>query len=326
MTPEVLFNILWTEIDFDDHPINGGHSPSVQGEIELPECVSGVVSLNDERVRMSIGADLSALNKEQIRQTEMELDSRPHHLFVVSQDAVEFSEAAVQKLSGLHKWSIPIDWFDLGAQGDDNTWFSSFESSLQACRESTAFAVGDVSATIPFRQELKTWRERFSQHLPGWTWHLEVDNKPDRCGWYIRAPESSESLFTVFLGHGWNPTATRIEQGFFIFERAPEGELDREDETKQNLLDVARTTEFCSDGGVLHELAIAAGGAEDWADSTTRISLRPMLSADLYPPGMGLWPLLMGRSPANMSPDEMVDWFDSMFQPLLPALASISSQ
>ncbi|MCS5537162.1 MAG: hypothetical protein NZ770_03560, partial [Candidatus Poseidoniaceae archaeon] len=82
MTPEVLFNILWTEIDFDDHPVNGGHSPTPQGELEVPDCIEGVVSLNDERVRLSISADVLALKEEVMRQGEMEVDSRPHHVFM----------------------------------------------------------------------------------------------------------------------------------------------------------------------------------------------------------------------------------------------------
>jgi len=326
MTPEVLFNILWTEIDFDDHPVNGGHSPTPQGELEVPDCIEGVVSLNDERVRLSISADVLALKEEVMRQGEMEVDSRPHHVFVVTKDAVEFSRSTMQEIHGLHKWSIPLDWLDSGSGVDAGPWFPAFQRSLQSISEMDDFAAEDVSATVPLRQELRNWRERFSQHLPDWTWHLEVDNKPDRCGWYIRAPENSDSLFTIFLGHGWDPAAARVESGFFIFERAPEGELDRTDESRQNLLDVARTKMMCSNGGLLHELATKVGAADDWADSTKRISLQPMMSAELYPPGMGLWPLLMGRSSPGLSSLEMVTWFSSMMEPLLPALENFNSQ
>ena len=326
MTPEVLFNILWTEIDFDDHLMNGPHSPSPQGELEVPDCTHGVVSLNDERVRLSISADILSLKEELKRQGEMEAETRPHHMFVVSKDAIDFSPSVLQEIHGLHKWSIPIDWFEHDSRVEADSWFPAFERCLQRISAIDDFAPEYVIANVPVRQEMRNWRERFSPHLPDWTWHLEVDNKPDRCGWYIRAPENSDSLFTIFMGLGWNPDAPRVERGFFIFERAPEGELDREDESRQNLLDVARTKMMCGKGGLLHQLATDSGAADDWADSTKRISLQPMMSAELYPPSMGLWPLLMGRSAADISSEEMVRWFSGIIEPLLPVLEEFNSQ
>ena len=50
-----------------------------------------------------------------------------------------------------------------------------------------------------YRRLLRRLRSKLESKLPNWTWHLEVDNKADRMGWYVRAPESWCSLFTIFV-------------------------------------------------------------------------------------------------------------------------------
>ena len=149
----------------------------------------------------------------------------------------------------------------------------------------------DGESVEDYRSLLANLRSRLEPMLPRWTWHLEVDNKTDRMGWYIRAPESWCSLFTIFVGLGWNSQISA--RGFLLFERAPPGELDRPDEAEANRLDGLRTVALCNGHrGALSHLA----NNMEWASSTKGFKLSLPGDVELWPPSMGRWPLLHGRS------------------------------
>ena len=46
-----LFSLLWTEIDFDDHPICGGHGSEPEGELEISVNENCII-INDNRIEM----------------------------------------------------------------------------------------------------------------------------------------------------------------------------------------------------------------------------------------------------------------------------------
>ena len=58
-----LFARLWEEIDFDDHPLSGGHGPEPEGELLVTSTANGV-RLQDSRLSFLIGDgdDLSLIH------------------------------------------------------------------------------------------------------------------------------------------------------------------------------------------------------------------------------------------------------------------------
>ncbi|HIA40001.1 MAG TPA: hypothetical protein EYN88_03855, partial [Candidatus Poseidoniales archaeon] len=46
-----LFSLLWSEIDFDDHPIYGGHLMDPEGEVEI-SVYENCITINDNRIEM----------------------------------------------------------------------------------------------------------------------------------------------------------------------------------------------------------------------------------------------------------------------------------
>ena len=166
------------------------------------------------------------------------------------------------------------------------------------------------------RRLLADLRLRLEPMLPNWTWHLEVDNKTDRMGWYVRAPESWCSLFTIFVGLGWNQNISK--RGFLLFERAPPGELDRPDEDEANRLDGLRTVALCNGHrGALSHLA----NNMEWASKPQAYKLQFAGDVELWPPSMGRWPLLHGRSEST---EDVVDWSANIIEALQPAISTLS--
>lgn len=357
LTPTDLFAILWQEVDFDDHPLDGDHLPIANDWLSSPQ-VESVFSFGDSRVIFTLGLapDLLQRKYEQWYGEEgWDLkphyegegeDLRPHHMFVVSRHPVEFSSSALAANPKLHKWSLPTFWFE------GENWFWPFNKFFQVMKDVDDFAAESITGTVEMRYQLALWKERFSPYLPKWTWHLEIDNKIDRSGWYIRAPHDSNSLFTIFLGYGWSPekattaTATPLEsleqairqtprcsllkdnnldlQGFLIFERAPPGELDRPDEAFENELDVARTELMCGSRGSLTALAQTDGAADDWAQNSETIRLSLPGRVELWPPSLGQWPLLMARSETNLQSAELSEWFEMIIDELGPTLETFN--
>lgn len=212
--PIGLFYFLWQEIDFDDHPLEGDHLPAPNGWVSYPQVEDGTVSFGDSRVIFTIGLEPDNLQKKYDKwygEEGWELkphyegegkDLRPHYMFVVSRHPVEFSSSALAANPKLHKWSLPVFWL----KGEN--WFWPFNKFFQGMEDEDDFPAESIAGTVEMRYQLALWQERFSPYLPGWTWHLEIDNKIDRTGWYIRAPEESLSLYTIFLGYGWDPEKT----------------------------------------------------------------------------------------------------------------------
>ncbi len=51
---EALFSRLWAEVDFDDHPYPGSHSPEPQGQLIL-STHDGALTIGDERITFRLG-------------------------------------------------------------------------------------------------------------------------------------------------------------------------------------------------------------------------------------------------------------------------------
>jgi hypothetical protein len=167
-------------------------------------------------------------------------------------------------------------------------------------------------------------RNALAPMLPNWTWHLEVDNKSDRSGWYIRAPEDWDSLFTIFAGLGWHPESPDNKRGFLLFERAPPGELDRPDEAEANRLDALRTVALCNDQrGALTKLA----DNPEWAHVAVPCHL-DMLPGDvqLWPPSMERWPLLVARQEEQTSSSDTAKWAATIVESLQPTISTLSAK
>ena len=49
-----LFTRLWEEVDFDDHPLEGGHNPEPEGELLVAYRANGI-RLEDSRLSFILG-------------------------------------------------------------------------------------------------------------------------------------------------------------------------------------------------------------------------------------------------------------------------------
>ncbi len=301
----VLFSRLWQELDFDDHPYPGSHSPEPQGELSTTYH-GDAITLADERVSFRLGrGDDGETSIHRWTSEAMRINDGPKRL-------------------GEHRWSISPQ--DLGLQ------LSAFVAvkigppeSASERDEGESDPHSSVSAE---RVLLGRIRDAISPHIPDWTWHLEVDNKPDRTGWYIRAPSEWASLFTIFAGLGWHPDKPEEKHGFLLFERAPPGELDRPDEEEANKLDALRTVALCnSQRGALTVMA----GEPMWSHRAEPTHLTRLSgSVQLWPPSMGRWPLLVARqTDVGMpleQPDVVASWMSDLVTELGPALSTLSTK
>jgi hypothetical protein len=293
---KALFSRLWQELDFDDHPYPGNHSPDPQGDLKFTTD-DGALTLTDDRIsfRLGVGDD----GEKSIHRWTMEpaqMNEGPDRL-------------------GEHRWSISPK--DLGLN------LSAF----------VAVKIGPPTvksgdSKLDERILLGQIRNALSPLLTDWTWHLEVDNKPDRMGWYIRAPESWDSLFTIFAGLGWNPDTPENKHGFVLFERAPPGELDRPDEENPNRLDALRTVALCnSQRGALTKLA----SDPIWSHEATPHHLDNLQGdVQLWPPSMGRWPLLVARQLEQTNPVKnalaVAQWQAEIVGALTPAISTLSTK
>ena len=338
-----LFETVWRELDFDDHPHHGGHDPIPEGKLEV--CSEpGRLRLRDDRMRFYLYTDPARLDAEWrhgAAATALQPDEsgRGVSIHVVS-SAPRQTRPAPGRL-GLHRWSL-----DAGTIGDDGFQYIR-EKVGDLYEEASDIALLDNHDALTIDPELSAhetdrpalsvaeWRSllshlhhRVAPLLPGWTWHLEVDNKADRTGWYVRAPEAWKSLFTLFIGVGWTPSPTCDDaRGFILFERAPPGELDRGDEEEANQLDGLRTVALCNASrGALSHLA----GEMQWAmhPEPFRLSELPG-NVQLWPPSMGMWPLLFARSTGAvdvLEGDAIADWAACIIEALQPAISTLNAK
>ena len=293
---KALFNRLWQELDFDDHPYPGNHCPEPQGDVKFTT-QDGALTLSDDRIsfRLGVGHDgEKSIHRWTMEPTQM--NDGPDRL-------------------GEHRWSISPK--DLGLN------LSAF----------VAVKIGPPTvksgdSILEERILLGQIRNILSPLLTDWTWHLEVDNKPDRMGWYIRAPAEWESLFTIFAGLGWNPDTPENKHGFVLFERAPPGELDRPDEEHPNRLDALRTVALCNtQRGALTKLA----SNPIWSHESTPHHLDNLPGdVQLWPPSMGRWPLLVARQLEQTNPLNnaagVAQWQAEIVSALSPAISTLSTK
>jgi hypothetical protein len=293
---KALFTRLWQELDFDDHPYPGSHSPEPQGDLKFTTH-DGALTLADDRIsfRLGVGEDgEKSIHRWTMEPTQM--NEGPERL-------------------GEHRWSICPK--DLGLT------LSAFVAVKMG---PPTVATGD--SKLEERLLLGQIRNSLSPLLTDWTWHLEVDNKPDRMGWYIRAPEAWESLFTVFAGLGWHPDTPENKHGFLLFERAPPGELDRPDEEGPNRLDALRSVALCnSQRGALTKLA----SDPVWSHESEPHHLENLPGdVQLWPPSMGRWPLLVARQLEQSNPLKnalaVAQWQAEIVGHLEPAISTLSTK
>ena len=280
----LLFTRLWEEVDFDDHPHSGGHDPEPEGELTVTFS-EGSIRVTDSRLSFLIGTGDGADSIHRWTTQSVQMNEGPARM-------------------GVHRWSISPSCL-----------------SADLCHWVT-LRIGEPEQTqgesvAQHRDLLDTIRNRLAPMLPEWTWHLEIDNKADRMGWYVRAPNSWCSLFTIFVGLGWNQHIP--PRGFFLFERAPPGELDRPDEAEPNRLDGLRTVALCNASrGALSHLA----GDLMWAAESRPFALELPGDIELWPPSMGRWPLLHGRSNSN---EGVAEWAAEIVESLQPAISTLSA-
>ena len=280
----LLFSRLWEEIDFDDHPHDGGHGADPEGEFTFTY-TSDSIYVADTRLSFLIGNGDGADSIHRWTTESVQMNEGPERM-------------------GIHRWSLSPSCLS----SELSNWViqhigSPIESELESVSKQ--------------RELLTEIRERISPLLPEWTWHLEIDNKADRMGWYVRAPNSWCSLFTIFVGLGW--TESISERGFLLFERAPPGELDRPDEAEPNRLDGLRTVALCNASrGALSHLA----GEMMWASEARPFPLELPGDVELWPPSMGRWPLLHGRSESS---EDVVEWSTTIVEALQPAISTLST-
>ncbi len=278
-----LFARLWEEVDFDDHPLSGGHQPLPEGELKI-KMTPNSIRLEDARLSLLIGEGNDADSIHRWAANDVKMNEGPQRM-------------------GVHRWSISPQCFP----PEMRQWL------IQQIGEPELIEGESVEEN---RRLLADLRQRLEPMLPNWTWHLEVDNKTDRMGWYVRAPESWCSLFTIFVGLGWNQNISK--RGFLLFERAPPGELDRPDEAEANRLDGLRTVALCNGHrGALSHLA----NNMEWASNPHAYKLQFAGDVELWPPSMGRWPLLHGRSEST---EDVVDWSANIIEALQPAISTLS--
>ena len=279
-----LFERLWEEVDFDDHPLSGGHGPHPEGELKVT-FTERSIRLEDDRLSFLIGSGDNADSIHRWTSNSIQMNSGPERM-------------------GVHRWSLSPDCLP----DDLVDWIQNNIGEPE---------IVQGESVDQHRDLLQNIRTHISPLLPEWTWHLEVDNKADRMGWYIRAPDSWCSLFTIFIGLGWNQQIT--PRGFLLFERAPPGELDRPDEAEPNRLDGLRTVALCNASrGALSHLA----GDMMWASQAIPFPLELPGEVVLWPPSMGRWPLLHGRSESSA---DIPEWAASIIGVLQPAISTLSA-
>ncbi len=338
-----LFSRLWEELDFDDHPLHGGHSPEPEGKAALT-VQPNRISVSDARARFYLYADINealADHQDGVLHIEPDVEGRIASVHLLSDRPASIREGPGRL--GLHRWTLtPSDLSRCGASEEISRVlpFASIDNSTMDTREADVLVSRpDLSAHPDLRPDLdvSVWRlllesirNALEMHLPDWTWHLEIDNKRDRTGWYVRAPAALNSLFTIFAGLGWHPDADPFEvraHGFLLFERAPPGELDRPDEAVPNRADERRVERLCASNGPLAGLVSEPDWAERTEDgrSVPTTVLIPGLSGkmELWPPAMGRWPLMIAR--AKVGQPDLESWFRSLLSALGPSLAELSA-
>ena len=280
----LLFARLWEEIDFDDHPLSGGHGPEPEGKLTVTSTQNGI-RLEDARLSFLLGSGDDADSLHRWTTSSVQMNDGPGRM-------------------GVHRWSISPDCL-----------YSELTDWVRAQIGEPVSQEGE--SVEQHRELLNQIRTRLSPMLPEWTWHLEIDNKADRLGWYVRAPNAWCSLFTIFVGLGWNEQVTK--RGFLLFERAPPGELDRVDEAESNRLDGLRTVALCNASrGALSHLA----GDMMWAAEPRPVPLELPGMVEMWPPSMGRWPLLHGRSESS---EDIVEWSATIIDALQPSISTLST-
>ena len=313
-----LFSILWTEIDFDDHPLSGGHGIRPEGEMEIRNN-ENCISINDNRIVMIL-AHPNLIRNDVIEDLYLDIMSPsktdvggakeplPRHIIALTKNP----EIIVNPPESVHSATLPMSWIgDKLARSD----------LLRNLLVNPLISLGNP---VTWREHLWSWRQQLSPLLPEWTWHLEFGNKSDRLGWYIRVP--GNSLFTVFLGWGGLDNGAHSaggldghtgKHGFFLFERAPLGQLDRPDEVEPNRADHLRTQHLFSRNGQLTILA----------DSVSRGDV-DLAFAEVFDPendaDSELWPLVIGRCPPEYSSSQVGDWFSDLLKHLRPVIDYVS--
>jgi hypothetical protein len=324
-----LFSLLWSEIDFDDHPISGGHVMEPEGEVEI-SVYDDCIAINDNRIEMIlVRPDIIINNGTEGLKPEVVAASKaivtgaeeppPRHIIVLT----DKPEVISNPPENVHSSTLPRSWISQKLAKSEY-----FEDLLSE----PLISLGNPA---PWRDDLWSWRQQLSPLFPGWTWHLEFGNKSDRLGWYIRAP--GNTLFTVFLGWGgldnggFEGTGDEIigidkglpggdatgKHGFFLFERAPLDQLDRPDEAEPNRADHLRTQHLFSKTGILTNIANAASRGDVDLEFAEIIS--PVGGS-----GCELWPLVIGRCPSEFGVDEVGEWFCTLLRLLRPAIDYVS--
>ena len=280
----LLFSRLWEEIDFDDHPLDGGHGADPEGEFTFTYTDESI-RVGDARLSFLIGNGGGADSIHRWTTESVQMNDGPERM-------------------GLHRWSLSPSCLS----SELSSWV------IQHIGDPLESRLESVSQQRDLLDEI---RGSVSPLLPEWTWHLEIDNKADRMGWYVRAPNSWCSLFTIFVGLGWNESISR--RGFLLFERAPPGELDRPDEAEPNRLDGLRTVALCNASrGALSLLA----GEMMWAAEARAFPLELPGDVELWPPSMGRWPLLHARSESS---EGVAEWAATIVEALQPAISTLST-
>ncbi len=331
-----LFGRLWEEVDFDDHPLHGGHGPEPEGELVVTSQPHRI-ALSDSRVRFYLYDDvnLALVDRQQgVLHIETDADERPASIHLLS--AAPLQATWPPGRLGLHRWSLSpaelastdaLDLLDESLDFDDDVDEEDEYAALIGRPDLSDHPTlrPDLPVGV-WRMLLASLRNSVEPMLAGWTWHLEVDNKPDRTGWYVRAPAGMNSLFTLFIGLGWQPGTDQEEiraHTLLLFERAPPGCIGRPDERAPNRADEQRVERLCAGGGPLGELCDEADWAAAMSDgeSTPTRFPHPLGSGiiEVWPPGMGRWPLLVARSEV-VEPDPAA-WMRILIDALRPSLA-----
>ena len=352
-----LFSLLWTEIDFDDHPICGGHGSEPEGELEISVNENCII-INDNRIEMIL-AHPDAFHNEGIEKLlSVSENSRKVASAISEETSKQTSQHVIFLTERPEMISNPPE--KVHSSTLPRTWIGDELAQSEYLRGLLSKPLSSLGESAEWRYDLWSWREDLSSRLPGWTWHLEFANKSDRLGWYIRAP--GNTLFTVFLGWG-GLEPRRFEQGvqsydysgkhgFFLFERAPLGQFDRPDEAEANRADHYRTRHLLGEAGQLTELVNAASRGDvdlvfteilvstDWAsaDAGAGADAGPDADAgDEAGAGAGadagsadavsepeLWPLVIARCPPEWSGAEVGEWFGDLLRLLRPAIDYVS--
>ena len=293
-----IFKLLWTEIDFDDHPLHGGHGLNPEGNVSI-QSEDDHIHVSDERAMITLvhpsiikAKDTKRIHRDVVNNAGLSLNQ---HIIALTEN-LEIIENPPERV---HPATLPISWINPELR-------KSF--LLGNLLDKPMEKIGESAS---WREDLWKWRKNFSKLLPNWTWHLEFGNKSDRLGWYIRAP--GNTLFTIFLGWGWLKEDKSDLHGFFLFERAPLGELDRDDEHDPNVADKNRTEFLFSEDGHLNKLNVSISNGKVIFDHAEIIHFES-----------GLWPLVMGRAPANWDESEVTLWFHEMLSMLQPSIDYVS--